>query len=898
MQERIKSYLAEAKKWNLIGAPWWLVDLQAAPDTLYCSEQFALLFGLDPQAEKYALEELFAPDHSIHNGQTATQLEAFHGSSEPQNWQYETYQCAFQWFDAVSKSYNHFNNTVRILERDDLRRPALLYGVVEAVKDSSFGQYDTLFERYLDELITEHGYGYKWVVDLENLLIMPDPSMALLHGDGWMAGQWYPFAGIYDWTPLAYRSQVKLDTDNFRRAIDRGEKPELNVIHPHIHAQTGQTHWYNIRGRQVVIGGRDYSVGIAVDVTTQYLAQQSLQEQLVREELLNRSGEVGKWSYDVETQLLTYDELYCGWLATGLKPGETCTMQEVMSTMTESQQAQFLNDVEQGIKQLLIEKSVDKYVWEHNVWGRVVRAVAQRSEIAGVTKVVGYSFDITDLVKQKQVAQEQRHRAETAAELGGIGQLQFDTETNTVSVNQALRDIFQFSAEEYPEVTLADIESRYPGDRRRKYHAVNQEVLATEKSATLERSLSLPDGSTKQVRVKISPRYSNESLVGILATVVDLTDEIERQQQLEEMLCEREDAMRRQQQMYAIIGHELRTPVAAIHMLIEDDQLDTAEKLEQLNDISGGLLSVIDDLRLISNPNSSDGSEIQVGNPQTIVNSVTISLKLVLQNRGVKLHTELESTSMKLGFDVQSVRQIITNLVKNSALHSCGQNIYLSLRYSQTIGSGLLATLRVEDDGKGIEPAQRKRLFEPFERGDSQQEGTGLGLHIVSTLATKMKGAISCSASHYGGACFAVTFPIHRQTIAQSASSQQKELSLDGLRILLAEDEATLRLLTDRMLTKRGGKVTCCQDGAEALEVFKSGTFDLLLTDMMMPGMDGVALTEAVRDISPEFPIIAVTAAVMGTEANKLKDAGVNAIVSKPITAAALQKTLDKLAIE
>lgn len=183
-------------------------------------------------------------------------------------------------------------------------------------------------------------------------------------------------------------------------------------------------------------------------------------------------------------------------------------------------------------------------------------------------------------------------------------------------------------------------------------------------------------------------------------------------------------------------------------------------------------------------------------------------------------------------------------------------------------------------------------------RGDSQQDGTGLGLHIVSTLATMMNGAISCTQSRYGGACFSVTFPVQGQGVAQSEESAQKELSLDGLRILLAEDEATLRILTDRMLTKRGGKVTCCQDGAEALELFKKGNFDLLLTDMMMPRMDGVALTEAVREIAPEFPIIAVTAAVMGTEADKLKVAGVNAIVSKPITAAVLQKTLDEIAIE
>ena len=898
MRKAIEAYLAEAIRWSLIDTPWWIVDLKEDPDLLYCSRSFAVLFGLDSDAESHCLSAIFPVDPSSEADSNYDPVAAFLGLKPVHPSGAELYSSSFYFYDKAKKGCTHFSNVIRTLEQDEQGTAQVLYGVVEDVKKSSLGQFDTLFDRYFDELTSQHGYGYKWVVDLENLMIMPDPSMARMHGEGWVAGQWYPFSGIYDWTPQAHRAQVKSETDQFRRDINAGLATELNVVHPHIHAQTGRTHWYNVRGRHVVIGNHHYSVGISIDVTEQELAKQQLQEKLEREELLNLTGQVAKWSFDVETQLLTYDELYCQWLATGLKPGETCTMQEVMSTMTEPQQAQFLADVERGIKELLVDQSVDEFVWEHHVGHRIVRAVAKRAELGGVTKVVGYSFDITDLVEQKQIAQEQRRKAETAAELGGIGHFELDLVDNRSSANQALRDIFQFSIEEYPQVTLADIESRYPADKKSEYRRTAREAFATEAGATLERSLCLPDGSVKQVRVKISPKYQDGRIIGLLCTVIDLTDEIARQQRLEEMLCEREDAMRRKQQMYAVIGHELRTPVAAIHMLIEDEQLDEGEKLERLDDISSSLLSVIDDLRLISNPNVSKDAEIQVADPRAILDGVATSLKFVLQDRGVELHTDIESASTKLGLDAQSLRQILTNLIKNSALHSCGQNIYVSLSYSETLGSGLLATLNVEDDGKGIEPSQRKRLFEPFERGDSEQDGTGLGLHIVSTLATKMKGAVSCTASRYGGACFSVTFPVRRQSIAQSNESAPKELTLDGLRILLAEDEATLRLLTDRMLTKRGGKVTCCQDGAEALEAFKTGNFDLLLTDMMMPRMDGVALTEAVREIAPEFPIIAVTAAVMGTEADKLTAAGVNAIVSKPITATVLQKALDELAIK
>ena len=906
MHKTVESYVADAKRWNLTGAPWWIVDLRDNPDTLYCSQQFAVLFGLNPAATSHSLATIFPSvpsldsDAASSNKSTAdaSQISAFLGLDHPDKRDEKLYSSTFCFYDRAKKSYTHFTNAIRILELDETGNALTLYGVVEDIKKSSLGQYEALFERYFDELITEHGYGYKWVVDLESLRIMPDPSMALLHGEGWVAGQWYPFSGVYDWTPEEHRAQVKADTDQFRRDINAGCAAELNVVHPHIHAKTGQVHWYNVRGRHVVIDNRHYSVGIASDVTEQHLAKQVLQEQLAREELLNLTGQVAKWSFDVETQLLTYDELYCQWLATGLKPGETCTMQEVMSTMTEPQQAKFLADVERGIKELLVEQSVDEFVWEHNVWNRVVRAVAIRAEVAGVAAVVGYSFDITDLVEQKQLAEELYRQLATTSEVGGIGFFEHNLKTNTSKVNDALRTIYQLPHDEFPNVTVTLLETRYDAKHLAQYRKERELALASDTGLFQERQLRLPDGSSKQVRLKIAPHYIGGELVGLHGSVVDLTEEIARQQQLEEMLCEREDMLQQQQKMFAIIGHELRTPVSAVSMLIEDDQIETGEKLEQLKDISAGLLNVIDDLRLVSNPGEKQRSKLEVEDPERVISGALGSLKMVFQDRSVQVHSSIESTSLKMRIPAQSLRQTVTNLAKNAALHSEGENIYISLSYSETLGSGLLATLRVEDDGKGIKPERRKRLFEAFERGDSQQDGSGLGLYIVRTLATKMNGAVSCTASRYGGACFSVTFPVSRAALVESDLIAQPQLSLDGMRILFAEDEATLRLLTDRMLTKRGAKVTCCEDGAEALEVFKKGRFDLLLTDMMMPRMGGVALTKAVREIAPEFPIIAVTAAVLGTESDKLKLAGVNAVVAKPITAAVLQKTLDELVIE
>lgn len=898
LREAIARYRAEIERWNLSSEAWWLIDLRDAPDQLVCGVETADLFDLDTSQPSHSLSRIVST--AIENpfpliGENPQQICFFDNENLSSDDTPTSF--TFKHYNPSTGGDQLYSNQIRVVERCSKGVPQILYGVIEQVTASSACTFDALFDEQFDAMVGDYGFGYSWVVDLDNMLIKPDRAMAQLHGMGWVAGQWYPFKGIYDWTPEEYWSQVKSDTDQFRSRIRAGGGAELNVTHPHVHAQTGELHWYNIRGKHLPLHGRNFSIGFAVDVTQAYEQKELLLEQYTREDLLTNHGEIAQWEYDVETGTLKYDELYCQWLNTGLQPDEPCDMGQVMSTMTQEQQKSFLEDVQAGMDLLLDKRASDEYVWDHCVWDRIVRAIAKRTELGGREVVLGYSIDVTDVVRARNRAIHLHERLQDLAETAHIGVFDHKLGSGVFECNEAFREIYSLPIEQYPQIRTQDIESRWDREHAKSYRAVLTAAFRGEKFLTHERILRLPDGSVRHVTVSINGVYSGETLERISGSVVDHTQDLLKQAQLEEMLCEREDMLQRQQKMFAIIGHELRTPVAAVRMLIEDDQMETQEKLEQLGDISEGLLNVIDDLRLVSNPVDKQQSDWKIEDPERVIKSATASLKKLLHDRAIKIHIEIESSPLKLRIPAQSLRQAVTNLVKNAALHSEGENIYVRLSYSQALGSGLLATLSVEDDGRGIAPEKRKRLFEAFERGDSQQDGSGLGLYIVRTLATKMEGAISCTPSRYGGACFALSFPVGRAVLVESKLAAEAELSLDGMRILLAEDEATLRLLTDRMLSKRGAEVTACEDGAAALETFKQGSYDLLLTDMMMPRLDGVGLTEAVREIAPDFPIIAVTAAVMGSESDKLKVAGVNAVVAKPITATVLQKTLHELAL-
>lgn len=136
--------------------------------------------------------------------------------------------------------------------------------------------------------------------------------------------------------------------------------------------------------------------------------------------------------------------------------------------------------------------------------------------------------------------------------------------------------------------------------------------------------------------------------------------------------------------------------------------------------------------------------------------------------------------------------------------------------------------------------------------------------------------------SDLGGAGFKLTFPIQAAQLASQTTKVSAD-ALSGLRILLAEDDAMLRTMTQRILEKRGARVTAVEDGQSALSVYDPNKFDLVLTDLMMPNLDGLGLVKGVRGQGGTTLIVAVTAAVIGNETEQLLSAGANHVMPKPI---------------
>ena len=354
--------------------------------------------------------------------------------------------------------------------------------------------------------------------------------------------------------------------------------------------------------------------------------------------------------------------------------------------------------------------------------------------------------------------------------------------------------------------------------------------------------------------------------------------------------------MERQKEMFAVIGHELRTPVAAIDMLIDDEDQSDLSKLAQVKMLNAGLVSVLDDLRVVVAPERALETKLENGDPSELIEQALISISGLVQSRGMKIHAGIKpSTGLIFSLQLQPLRQIVINLVKNAALHSGGQHAYLFFDFTEIINGESQAILRVADDGEGIPVAEQLRMFEPFERGvNHKSTGSGLGLFIVKQLVDLLEGEISFHNSDSGGACFEIRFPM--RVVASNASLQPENwIELRDKRILIAEDELMLRMLTEKLLAKQGATVVSAEDGDIALKYFHAEHFDLVITDLMMPHMDGLELTRRIRSSDPHTPIIALTAAVLGSETDQFLLDGANAVMSKPLTLIKLHGVLAKV---
>ena len=374
-----------------------------------------------------------------------------------------------------------------------------------------------------------------------------------------------------------------------------------------------------------------------------------------------------------------------------------------------------------------------------------------------------------------------------------------------------------------------------------------------------------------------------------------------------------ESANRSKSEFVANMSHEIRTPMNGIigttELALESQpNLEQREYLQIIKASADSLLTVINDIL--------DFSKIEAG--KLDLEAAEINLRKTLDDAirtlAVRAHQKGLDLSCELGASVPQtvigdpvrLSQIVVNLLGNAVKFTPSGTVVLMVETEKVEADAVVLHFAVRDTGVGIPPEKQRKIFEAFTQADSSITrlfgGTGLGLTIASRLVGMLGGRIWVESKAGQGSCFHFTarfgmVEARKQTAQTPASVHESRHIERPLRVLVAEDNPTNQYLIRRILEKSGHYVAMAGDGREALDLYQSGAFDLILMDVQMPEVDGLQATAEIRarerSSGRHQRIVAMTAHAMKGDEERCLAAGMDGYLSKPIDRQRLAELLE-----
>ena len=384
-------------------------------------------------------------------------------------------------------------------------------------------------------------------------------------------------------------------------------------------------------------------------------------------------------------------------------------------------------------------------------------------------------------------------------------------------------------------------------------------------------------------------------------------EERNRQQELKKAKEAAERANEAKTSFLSRMSHDIRTPLNGIIGLLKIDEqhADNRELVdanrEKIRVSADHLQSLINDVLQMSKlENGEFNLEYEALDLNQLSRDVLTIVEMRATEAGITLEYGKDSDEVKYPYVYGSalhLRQIFVNVYSNAIKYNhVGGRIMTHFKLLGQEGDQVRYEWQISDTGIGMKPEFLEHIFEPFaqERTDARSiyRGTGLGMAIVKSLIDRMGGTIEVTSEEGVGSTFRIelSFRIAAKEELIEKKERLKEGSVEGLHLLMAEDNELNAEIAKLQLEEAGAEVTVVKDGQQAVELFEklpAATFDAILMDIMMPVMDGLSATRAIRALeredAGEIPIIAMTANAFEEDEKKSLEAGMNAHLSKPL---------------
>lgn len=474
-------------------------------------------------------------------------------------------------------------------------------------------------------------------------------------------------------------------------------------------------------------------------------------------------------------------------------------------------------------------------------------------------------------------------------------------ESRFAHVNDGACRMLGYSREELLCRGVSDLDPTYPGPR---WEPIT-EALIRDGHVRVETEHRHKDGRMLPVELKMhfAPATEAGRAGRVIGFAIDIT---ERRAQADALLRAKEAAEagnRAKSTFLATMSHEVRTPMNAIlgtsYLLRRQGDLTPTQRdrVDRIDAAAQKLLAILEQVialsKLQGERSSRQDGPLDVG---ALVTSVTGLLREGAEAKGLALAMDTSAVPRQLEGDAERLHQALFNYGTNAVRFTERGSVTFRAFPLDEDARGLLLRFEVVDTGLGVPPEAAGRLFQPFEQVDGSLArkfgGAGLGLAIVLRIAESLGGEAGLTPNPGGGSTFWFTARVRRAAAEGSAARGSDPRSAEetlreehaGRRVLLVDDDLISREVTSELLGEAGLQVSVAENGIEAVALAAKAAFDLILTDIDMPELDGLEATRRIRRLQghERTPIIALTANVLSEDRIRCLEAGIDDFLPKP----------------
>lgn len=530
-------------------------------------------------------------------------------------------------------------------------------------------------------------------------------------------------------------------------------------------------------------------------------------------------------------------------------------------------------------------------------------------EADGGTLFQGLLMDVTARKQAEECMRAAQMQLQAALEAGDMGIITIDLTHETVQLDAAARRLWNLQTVTAPTLAFEQLVKVIHPDDREAFRHEYQQLRNGAQPHRAEYHLLLEDGQERWLacRGRIYVDETSGSLMKV-GVVMDTT-------QLRRM----EEQRLHSQKLEALgvlaggIAHDFNNLLLAISgnakLLLADlpDNDPMQSSVREIDKAAARAAELV--RRILSFSSVQDLSQPHRSLPLRPVLDEVLGLARAVLPARVAISTTIPEQLPDILADASQVHQVLINLLTNAAdaaivadgmvmLEAAVLDVDESMQpLLPDLKPGRHVRITVSDRGKGIEPALLPRIFDPFFTTKPAGRGTGLGLAIVHGIMRSIEGAVTVHSSPGEGASFSLYFPVPHAAQAAVELTAGTAPAARAAHILYVDDEESLIFLMTRTLERMGHRVTACVSPEQALQQFMAGAgdFDLIVSDMAMPGMSGMELAEQVLAVRPDMPFIITSGYIDVADAERAHAIGVRQMIMKPNTVDELSAALSAI---